>query len=116
MGRIMIKIDWKSWFREEDIIIKVTVTLIAVLIFCIGMATGVGIAYRVLNDCFYDEMRSADSAIWIRIDAIEGEKDDLMERIDRLAQIMDQYDLAVAQIKVYEKRKEIMNVRFSDKD
>lgn len=112
----MIKVNWKAWFREDDIIIKVTVTLIAVLIFCIGMATGVGIAYRVLNDCFYDEMRSADTAIWIRIDAVEGEKGDLMNRIDRLARVMDQYDLAVAQVKVYENRQEIMNVRISGED
>ena len=112
----MKKINWKSWFREEDITIKMTVILVAVLIFGIGMATGVGIAYRVLNDCFYDEMRAADSAIWIRLDAIEGEKGDLFERIDRLSRLIDQYDLAVAQIKVYEKRREIMSVRLSDED
>ena len=46
----------------------------------------------------------------------ENEKGDLMDRIDKLARIMDQYDLAIAQIKVYEARQEIMNVRFSDED
>ena len=107
----------KSWFTfPEDFIGKIGVALCGVLIFAVGIMIGMAIATISIKTNLYNEAFAADNAIWIRINTIENEKGDLMERIDKLARIMDQYDLAIAQIKVYEARKEIMNVRISGKD
>ena len=105
----------RSWFTfPDDLIRQIGVACIAVGIFTFGMIIGAWIATISIKTELYNEAFAADNAIWIRINTIENEKGDLMDRIDKLARIMDQYDLAIAQIKVYEKRKEIMNVRLSD--
>lgn len=107
----------KSWFTfPNDIVRQVGIAICAILIFSFGMIIGASMATISIKTELYNEAFAADDAIWIRIDAIEGKKGDLMERIDRLSRIMDQYDLAVAQIKVYEQRREIMNVRISGED
>ena len=101
---------------KDDIIGKMKVVLVAALIFCVGYVAGAGFMYWVLNDRYYDEVRAEDTALWIRIYAVDGDKADLMERVDRVARAIDRYDLAVAQIVAYEERQEILNVRVSDKD
>ena len=107
----------RSWFTfPDDFLYRIGVGIMATVIFCLGILAGAGIATIKIKTDLYNEAIAADNAIWIRINTIENEKGDLMNRIDRLARVMDQYDLAVAQIKVYEARREIMNVRLSDKD
>ena len=94
-----------------------TVAIVAGFLgFLIGLILGAFTSYKILNARLYNEMRDHNHAIWVRIDALEGSKDDLLYRMDRLARLLNEYDLAVAQIAVYEKRKEIMNIRFSDGD
>lgn len=107
----------KEWFTfPDDLIGKIGIAFIAVGIFTFGMIIGASMATISLKTNLYNDAIAADDAIWIRIQEIETEKGDLFDRIDRLSRIMDQYDLAVAQIKVYEQRKEIMNVRISNDD
>ena len=107
----------RSWFTfPDDIVRQIAMTWIIVVSFAFGIAIGAAIAMISIKSNLYDEAIAADDAIWIRIQEIESEKGDLFDRIDRLSRVMDEYDLAVAQIKVYENRQEIMNVRFSDGD
>lgn len=107
----------KSWFTfPEDFLYRIGVGIMATVIFCLGILAGAAIATISIKTDLYNEAMAADDAIWIRIDEIDGKKGDLMERVDKLSRIMDQYDLAVAQIKVYEARQEIMNVRISGED
>lgn len=107
----------KSWFTfPDDLVRQIGMVFIAVGIFTFGMIIGAAMATIMVKTELYNEAFAADNAIWIRINTIENEKGDLMERIDKLARIMDQYDLAIAQIKVYEARREIMNTRISGKD
>ena len=107
----------RSWFTfPDDLVRQIAMAIIGVGILSFGMIIGAAIATISIKSNLYEEAFAADDAIWIRINTIENEKGDLMDRIDRLSRIMDQYDLAVAQIKVYERRQEIMNVRFSDED
>ena len=107
----------KSWFTfPDDFIGKIGIAFIAVGIFTFGMIIGASMATISIKTELYNDAIAADDAIWIRIQEIENEKGDLMDRIDRLARALDQYDLAVAQIKIYEKRQEIMNVRIKGED
>jgi len=112
----MIK-EIRSWFTfPDDLVRQIGIVFIAVGIFTFGMIIGAAMATISIKSNLYEEAFAADDAIWIRINTIENDKGDLFDRIDRLSRIMDQYDLAVAQIKVYENRQEIMNVRLSDED
>ena len=107
----------RSWFTfPDDLIRQIVMAIIGVGIFSFGMIIGAGMATVIMKTELYNDAMAADDAIWIRIQEIESEKGDLFDRIDRLSRLIDQYDLAVAQIKVYENRQEIMNVRFSDGD
>lgn len=103
-------------YKKDDFIGRGFCGLVMVIIFCLGLIAGAGFVYHALNAQYYDEVRAADSAIWIRIEAFEGDRGDLFERVDHLARSIDQFDLAVAQIIVYENRQEIMNVRISTED
>ena len=100
----------------NDPIKTVMIALMAAGVFSLGLISGAVFTYKTLNSRYYNEVRIADSAIWIRLKAVEGDKGDMMERVDHLARAIDQYDLAVAQIILYEKRQEIMNVRISGED
>ena len=107
----------KSWFTfPDDIARQLMVAWVILVTLAFGIAIGAAIATISIKANLYNEAFAADNAIWIRINGIENEKGDLMDRVDKLARIMDQYDLAIAQIKVYEARQEIMNVRISGKD
>lgn len=102
--------------NKGDFLSNWILVLALVFAFCLGLGSGAGIAYMILNAQYYDEVRAEDTALWIRIYAIDGDKADLFERVDRVARAIDRYDLAVAQIIAYENRQEILNVRVSDKD
>ena len=107
----------RSWFTfPDDIVRQIAMTWIIVVSFAFGIAIGAAIATISIKSNLYEEAFAADNAIWIRINTIESEKGDLFDRIDRLSRLIDQYDLAVAQIKVYERRQEIMNVRLTNED
>jgi len=107
----------RSWFTfPDDIVRQIGMAVVGVGILAFGIIIGAAIGMISVKSNLYEEAFAADNAIWIRINTIENEKGDLMDRIDRLSRIMDQYDLAVAQIKVYERRQEIMNIRVSDED
>lgn len=93
------------------------VAMVSVFIgFCLGFLIGGIVSFKATNARLYDEARSEDEEIWVRIESLEGKKRDLFERLDKLVRVMDQYELAVAQLKVYEKRQEVMNVRLSTDD
>src|SRR4030042_3962383 len=96
--------------------IKAIAAFAGFLGFLIGLILGAFMSYKILNARLYNEMRAHNHDIWIRIDALEGSKDDLLSRMDRLARLLNEYDLAVAQLKVYRHRREVMNIRFSDGD
>jgi len=84
--------------------------------FLIGLLLGASLAYKVLDDHLFNKMRPPDQAIWIRIDVVKGGRKDLAGRLESFAQALEMYNFAVAQIKVYERRREVMNVRLSDDD
>jgi len=84
--------------------------------FLIGMITGAFTSYKILNARMYNELCAKNDAIWVRINSLKVSENDLLSRIDKLARLLNEYDLAIAQLKVYRHYRETMNVRFSNGD
>ena len=103
---------WKKLeFYEKGIL-----AILGFLLIIVAFVGGAIYGNLRTKDLLYNEFSAENKATWIRIEEIGENKIDLMTRLDRLARAIEQYDLAVAQIKIYEKRREIMNVRLSDDD
>jgi len=94
--------------------LKTIIIVAGFLGFLAGLALGSFLAYKVLKGPLFREMLPRDQAVWIRVDVVEEDRKDLADRIEHFAQALEMHNFAVAQIKVYERRQEILNVRLSD--